>query len=290
MNTAARVSLLGCLLFFIVPAAKADIWTKSAREAAEYTMKKFGAEVAQEGTEALSKKIATAAARHGDDAIKAVRRVGPKALSLADEAGEQAPKALSLLSRHGDDAALWVLKRPRGLSMVSRFGDDAAEVLIKHKGLAEPVIERLGAPAVKALGAVGPRGGRRMAMMVDGGEMAALGHTPELMDVVARHGDKAMDFIWRNKGPLAVGTTLAAFLANPEPFLNGTSQIVDTVAESTVKPVVQETARAISNLIWTVLALIIGVSAGGICLAIKHPSAAVGIGKAMFGGVRTVRH
>ena len=269
--------------------ARADLWTKAAREAAEYAMKKFGKEVAQEGTEALSKKIATAAARHGDDLISAVRRVGPKALTLADEAGEQAPKVLKLLSRHGDDAALWVLKRPKGLSLLSRYGDDAAEVLIKHKGLAEPVIEKLGGPAVKALGAVGPQGGRRMAMMVDGGELSAIGRSPELMGVIARHGDKAMDFIWRNKGALAVGTALTAFLANPEPFINGTSHLTDTVAESVVKPVVQETAHAVSSLIWTVLLVVIGVSGGAIYLAVKHPRAAFGIGKALIGGGRTAR-
>lgn len=264
------------------PEARADIRSKAAREAAEYVMKKFGVEVAQEGTVAFTKKLASAALRHGDDAISAVRRVGPKALTLADEAGEQAPKALRLLSRHGDDAALWVLQRPKGLGLLSKYGDDAAEVLIKHKGLAEPVIEKLGGPAVKALGAVGPQGGRRMAMMVEGGEMTAIGRSPELMNVIARHGDGAMNFIWRNKGPLAVGTTLTTFLANPEPFINGTNQLASTVAESTVKPIVQETAKALSSLIWTVLVLILGVSAGSVYLAIKHPHAAAGLGKALM--------
>ena len=99
----------------------------------------------------------------------AVRRVGPKAPTLADEAGEQAPKVLWLLSRHGDDAAVWVLKRPKGMSLLSRFGDDAAEVLVKHKGLAEPVLEEFGGPAIKALGSIGPQGGRRLAMMAKGG-------------------------------------------------------------------------------------------------------------------------
>lgn len=266
--------------------AHADLRTKAAREAAEYVLKKFGVEVAQEGTEALSRRIAAAAARHGDDAISAVRRVGPKALNLADEAGEQAPKAMSLLSRHGDDAALWVLQRPKGLELLSRYGDDAAEALIKHKGLAEPVIEGLGSPAVKALGSIGPRGGRRLAMMVDSGEMASIGRSSELMDVIARHGDSAMDFIWKHKATLAGGATLTAFLANPEPFLNGTNQLVGTVAENTVKPAVQETARAVSSLIWAVLVLVLGTAATGVYLAVKHPRVAAGLGRILIGRVR----
>jgi hypothetical protein len=65
-------------------------------------------------------------------------------------------------------------------------------------------------------------------MMAEGGELAALGRSPEIMDVIARYGAPAMDFIWRNKGPLAVGTALTAltaFLANPKPFIDGTSQL-----------------------------------------------------------------
>ena len=278
--------LIAALVLGAFGEAHADVWTKAAREAAEYSMKKFGKEVAGEGAEALSKRIATAAARHGDDLISAVRRVGPKALHLADDAGEQAPRVLKLLSRHGDDAVVWVAKRPKALGLLSKYGDEAAEVLIKHKGVAEPLIENLGGPAVKALGAVGPQGGRRLAMMVDGGEIAAIGHSPELLSVIAKHGDKAMNFIWRNKGALAVGTTLTAFLANPEPFISGTNQLASTVAENAVKPVVQETVKAVSALVWTLLVLLLGTAAAGVYLAFKQPQLAIGLGKAVIGRAR----
>lgn len=181
--------------------ARADSKAAAAREAAEYVLKKFGKSAAREGTESLAGRIGAAAARHGDDAIAAVRRVGPKALTLADEAGEQAPKVFRLLSRHGDDAVGWVLERPGALRLFGRYGDEAAGALIRHKGLAEPLIEEMGVPAAHALGAVGRQGGRRMAMMAESGELAAIGRHPELMDVIARRGDAAMDFIWRNKGP-----------------------------------------------------------------------------------------
>lgn len=271
MRPTTILIMAGVLLAGPASLARADIRSKAAREAAEYVLRKFGVKVAEEGTETLARRITTAAARHGDEVFAAVRRVGPKALTLADEAGEQAPKALRLLSRHGDDAAVWVLKRPKGMSLLSRFGDDAAEVLVKHKGLAEPVLEQVGAPAVKALGAVGAQGGRRLAMMAEGGELAALGRTPEVMDVIARYGDPAMDFIWRHKGPLAVGTALTAFLANPKPFIDGTTELAGTVGDAVVKPVIQETAQAVSWLVWTLLVFVVVVPAGGLYLAVKHP-------------------
>lgn len=289
-----RITIVSLLASFIlmagaVPSARADVGAKAAREAAEYVMKKFGVEVAQEGTEVLSRKIAVAVSRHGDDVLSAVRRVGPKALSLADDAGEQAPKVLRLLSRHGDDAAVWVLKRPKGMNLLSQYGDDAAEVLIKHKALAEPVLEQFGGPAVKALGAVGPQGGRRLAMMAEGGELAKLGRTAELMDVIASRGDVAMDFIWRHKGPLAVGTSLTAFLANPGAFIDGTNQLVGTVADATVKPVVQETARTLSSMISTLLVLLIGIPVGAIYFAIKHPKTFGDLAKMLVESVRKAR-
>ena len=266
------VATVCCLV--AVPTVRADLASKAAQETAEFVLKKFGKKALTEGTETLAERITASALRHGDDVISAVRRIGPGALSLADEAGEQAPRLLRLLSKHGDDAAVWVARRPAAMKLLSRYGDDAAEVLIKHKGLAEPVLEKLGAPAVNALAAIGPRGGRRLAMMAEGGELAALGRTPELMQVITRHGDAAMDFIWRNKGALAVGTSLTAFLAKPEAFINGTTQLAGTVGDAVVKPLVQETGRAISSLIWALLAIVVGVPAAGIYLAVKNPKLA----------------
>ena len=262
--------------------ARADLGSKVVQETTEFVLKKFGKKVLTEGTESFTQRISQAFLRHGDDVITAVKRVGPSALSLADEAGESAPKVFGLLAKHGDDAAVWVARRPAAMKLFSRYGDDAAEVLIKHKGLAEPVLEKLGAPAVNALGAIGPRGGRRLAMMAEGGELSAIGHTPELMQVVSRHGDAAMDFLWRNKGPLAVGTTLTAFLAKPEAFIDGTNQLAGTVGESVVKPLVQETGRAVSGLIWAVLVIIVGVPAAGVYLAVKHPRPAAEIAKGLL--------
>ncbi len=259
---------------------------KAADEVAEYVLKKFGRQAVKEGEAALAERIATAAARHGGDVLSAVRRVGPRALTLAEEAGADAPKALRLLARHGDEAATWVLKRPSGMRLLGQLGDDAATVMIKHKGVAEPVLKQVGSPAVKALEAVGGQGGRRLAMMTEGGELAALGHTPEVMDVISRYGDPAMDFIWRNKGPLAVGTALTAFLANPKPFIDGTAHLADSAATSVVKPIVEETGRAVSWLLWTLLVFAIVIPAGAFYLAVKHPKEVGGIAKHVLSVLR----
>ena len=231
--------IIGLASSLLSAPARADVISKGATEAVEFLLKKFGKEVAEEGVERLTKKIAVAASRHGDDVINAVRKIGPKALTLADEAGENAPRVMRLVSRYGDDAAR-VLSHPKGMALFARYGDDAAEVLIRHKGIAEPLVEELGDQAVKAFGRVSTRNGRRLAMMTK--DLTASGHPAELLAVIGRYGDPAMDFIWRHKGTLAGGAVLAAFIANPEPYLNGTDKLVTTVATTTVKPVIEAAA------------------------------------------------
>jgi hypothetical protein len=91
-----------------------------------------------------------------------------------------------------------------------------------------------------------------------------------------------MDFIWRHKGALGVGTTLTAFLAQPKAFIDGTNQLASTVGDVAVKPLVQETGRVVSSLIWAVLALVVGVPAAGIFLAAKHPKLAGEVASALL--------
>ena len=60
---------------------------KVAREAAEYVLRKFGKEAAEGGVETLSRKIEVLVAQHGEEAIVAVRKVGPRTFRIVDEAG-----------------------------------------------------------------------------------------------------------------------------------------------------------------------------------------------------------
>ena len=95
-----RLLLAAMLAVTLAQAARADLFTKAGGELMEQLVKKFGREVAEEGAERLAGRIASAAARHGDDVLSAVRRIGPKALSLADDAGKNAPRAMRFLTEY----------------------------------------------------------------------------------------------------------------------------------------------------------------------------------------------
>lgn len=241
MNEKMLMLTLAVLPLAATPAA-AGGKSKAAQEAAEFVVRKFGKEAAKDGASALARRIERAALAHGDDVLKAVRRVGPRSLHLIEEAGAHSKQVARLLAVHGEQGAVYIATRPKALQLVLRHGDEAAAALVKSRGVALPAIESLGKPAVRAFGAIGsPRNARRLAMMAaDGGELARIGRTPEFLAVIATYGDKAMEFIWKHKGALAVTAVLAAFLAEPEPFINGAKEITQTV----VKPIADVPAIA----------------------------------------------
>jgi hypothetical protein len=98
-------------------------------------------------------------------------------------------------------------------------------------------------------------------MLADEGTLRKMGRTDELLGVVGKYGDRGMDFIWKNKGALTVAATLTAFLANPQPFIDGTAHITKVVAENVVKPVAAEAAK---NTSWTFVLPVLGVIVGAI--------------------------
>jgi len=235
--TAKPLILPLIVLALATPPASADGKSKAAQEAAEFVLRKFGREAAKDGASALARRIERAAVAHGDDVFKAVRLAGPRSLHLIEEAGAHSKQVARLLAVHGEQGAVYVATRPKALQLVLRHGDEAAAALVKSRGVALPAIESLGKPAVRAFKAIGaPRNARRLAMMAtDGGELARIGRTAEVLAVIEKYGDKAMEFIWNHKGALTVTAALAAFLAEPEPFINGAREITQTV----VKPIAE---------------------------------------------------
>jgi len=248
-------------LLIAATAAQASVTGKTIRETAEWATRRFVKEAGEEGAEQLAKRMAQLAARHGEDLVaQAVKKVGPRAMDIATSAGAQADVALRLLAKHGDDAVL-AAGNATSRNLVAKFGDDAAAAILKHGSVGESLVGRFSAGGAKALASVSPQNGRRLAMLAEDGQLAA-----PLMDVVARYGDRACGFIWQNRKALAVGAVLTAFVADPEPFLNGTVELTNIVASEVVKPAieqvvapvvtlpVQAATAAASRMPWTLLA------------------------------------
>lgn len=264
MRTSLRIAGLGLTVLLVgwfgSGSLRADPRRKAIQELAE-TLAKSG-RPAGRNVPALTRQIETLAARHGDEALVALSKVGPKTFGLVEAAGPEAAQAIKVLARHGEAGATRVLTRPAALSAYRRFGDRAADVLVKHPGVAEGLIQRGGSAGVEALATITPRNGRRLAMVLEG-ELAKTGQHPELLAVVARYGDRAAEFVWQNKGALAVSAVLVAFLADPAPFLAGTRDLSVAATLGVAQPLAREAARSVD---WNRIALV-GLAGGGVLLA-----------------------
>lgn len=211
----------------------------------------------------------------------AVKKVGPGTFRLVEEAGEHGLEAVKIMAKYGDDA-VWVVAKKNRMAIFVKYGDNAGEAMMKHGEIAEPLLEVGGKSAAGALKATSrEKGGHWLARMHQEGDLARIGRPQEVFDVIAKYGDRAAEFVWKNKGALAVTAALAAFLADPEPFINGTVDISKVVAENAVKPLatassqaVTETAKSIDWTLVTVCGLCIIGSLLGIRLLLRRSSTA----------------
>ncbi|MCS7269503.1 MAG: hypothetical protein NZ703_00305 [Gemmataceae bacterium] len=255
-----RLWMLALLVVGLAAASgQAQSKTALARELAEYLLGKYGKKGLQKSLPALTREIEQLATRYGDDAFIALKKVGPQAFELVEQAGSHAPAAIKLMARRGGDA-VWIVAKNNRMALFVKYGDDAAESMIKHGEIAEPLLEAFGKSAARALNAVSGQNARRLSMMQQSGELARIGRTSELLEVIGRYGDRAADFIWKHKGSLAVASVLAAFLADPEPFINGVVDISKLAAENVAKPMAEmpkELAVAAARSVnWTVVSVV----------------------------------
>lgn len=253
MSTVFKFALIVvCASSSAASVARAGVTSKAVSETVEYVTKKFAKETAEEGLEVVTKKIEAFIAKYGDDGVEAVRKLGPNAMKAAAEAGEHSATAIKAMARFGDDGLVWIAQRPEGLKLAAKYGDDAAEVLVKHKEIAEPLVREGGEAAVRALKAVDPQNARLLARIGTDPATAALTRNPKLLDVIGKYGDKAVQYIWRNKGKLGVAAVLATFVANPEPYIDGLSDL----SQAAVAPVSGAMAESVRSS-WSYLILLV---------------------------------
>ena len=117
-----------------------------------------------------------------------------------------------------------------------RHVDDAVRAVAPHLNVGMTVVPLAGSSG-RAMAALAPRNARRLAILAEDGALARSGCWGELVAVIERHGDRAMDFVWRHKGALAVTTALATFLAEPEVFLGGGRELIGGAVKEATQPI-----------------------------------------------------
>lgn len=199
-----------------------------ASNLAESIFSKFGKGAAGSSADEIATTATKAITRHGDDAVPLLRNAGHAGFDALERAGNKAPEVIKLYAKRGDDA-LWVISEPKRLAIFIKHGDSAADALIKHPGLADDLIDRFGGDAATALKAITKPNAQRLAMVADDGLLTASAKSAELLPVIRQYGDEAMEFIWKNKGALAVTAVLGSFLVDPQAYISGAQKLVQPI-------------------------------------------------------------
>jgi hypothetical protein len=217
----------------------------AARELVQLLESRFAREVAEEGAERLEVRVATCLERYGEDAATALKRVGPRAgLAALEKFGAPAAK---LLGEFGDEGArLLAIEGAPAVRIAARYGREGVELMTKHRGIAAPIIEQFGDDGVRALKSLAPDSAVTLRRLEE--SIRQSGRGTDLLGVIETYGDRACQFLWRNKGVIFGAAALAAFLRDPEPFLAGVKEI----AAVTIAPVAKAAAEKAN---WTVIIL-----------------------------------
>lgn len=207
--------------------------------------------VAREVVEALEPRVAKVVEAYGDDAARALRAGGAAALPALEAHGASAAR---FLGRFGDDGArLLAAEGDAVIALFAKHGDEAVSFMLKHPGVGRDLVEAFGAQAARAqLTTDSVVLLNRMAE-----PLRASGRAAELFGVVERFGDRACAFLWRNKGVVFGAALLAAFLADPQPYIDGAKQLIVEPAAGAARDVAARTdwtwvfsAAAVALVAW----------------------------------------
>ena len=243
MNIRNLIALtLLSLFLFVVPSANAVSGGTLISETAEFIFSKFGRGVAGQTVKEITETTTKAATRYGNDVLPFLRSSGHAGFRALKEAGEKAPEVIKLYSRKGDES-IWIVTNPKKLDIFVKHGDSAADALLKHPNIADSLVRSYGKNAAGALNSISRRSAQRLSIVANGGLLTAYARSSELLDVIRKYGEAAMDFIWKHKGALTVTAVLGSFLANPEAYITGAKNLI---ADSLVDCIAK-------NINWTLI-------------------------------------
>jgi hypothetical protein len=210
----------------------------AARRVAREVVESFG----REAVEAAEPRVLRLVEAYGEEAAVVLRRVGPSGIQVLERFGAS---GLRILARFGDDGVrLLAVEGEAAVAAMARYGEEAVELMIRHPGVGREVLASFGSQVLRTP--------LRTESLITLGRLSEpirnSGRSTEILNVVETYGDRACDFLWRNKGTIFVGSVLAAFLHDPKPYIDGLKELA-------VEPASQAVHEAASRTNWTLVVI-----------------------------------
>lgn len=256
----ASCSVMASLLIqvsTVVQAAVATVAEKTVREVAESVAEQLGKTGSKELIEQASKDLAEVTARCGDEAPVAVERHGASALRVmknaGNEAGDYLPRAIN---QYGSDA-IRLAESPAGRAVLREGNQSVIKALAKHSESALPMIRDVGESAARALGNVDYVNGRRLIQMHRDRSFSQADFD-QLLRVVEKYGDRACEWIWRNKKVLTTAGAVAVFAKDPMPFIDGVIDLARVLFGGPIEAAVRAVIQRVNVNLWIGVCLVVG--------------------------------
>lgn len=250
MKFVSHVVATGVVLW-IASALHAGPRSAAVREAIEVVAEKFGKDAVRAAGHGLSGRLERLAALHGDEVLTAFRKTGPASLHLLELSGDEAASIARVLARHGDEA-VWVMAEPARRAIALKSGDAGVRTVLKHRQLGERLLVQIPRSA-PALERISVQNGQRLAILAEEGFLTPARRPEAFMAVLARHGDVAMELVWKHRVALSAAAVWIAFLNDPEAFLDGTGRLVDSHGRVTAPPLNAAGERVADRLLLPLL-------------------------------------
>lgn len=249
MNKLYYTSLVYLILFCLLPAtAQASKFT-SASKFSQVIAKSTSNTLKNDELLALGERALKLQAKHGEEASKLMIKAGPSAVRALERAGDKAPEIIRLYNKMGK-GALSLAENKRGLTLIMDLGDDVAPVIAKHSDKATDLITVYGRRAIEPLKQVNRQDAVKLALLHKDKVLTTDPDRIKLLDICGKYGKRGVDFIYDNKGKLLVAATLATFVADPEPYINGAKELASTAITQAVAPVALEASKKIKWNLW----------------------------------------
>ena len=181
--------------------------------------------------------------------LEIVARRGDQAVDVLWQAHRRGIPALQMVGRYGEDA-VEMLTNPRAARLIQKHGADVAGALIRHGDRALDLIETYGDDAARLLRQLDAEEASRLYALLKGSSKLPLDRqqTQLLWKRLRQYGKPLLEFMWQHRKELAVAGVLAAFLANPEPFVTGARDLAEVIAENTLKPLAETPQKVLAPL------------------------------------------
>lgn len=202
------------LLFISAPcqAIVGQAVSKAAREAVEYTVKKFGINMGGKAGKQFARQAEKFLAGHGDEGIRALKRIGPEVITQTSRHGKD---VVRLCASYPEGAGRYLFNHlDEAIPVWRKFGKPGTDLMVKSPGLARPLLNQFGEKGLK-LGQKLSTGGLQKFMILaskakNGPEKTAL------LEKVLVAGDEVIEFLWKHKVKIGAGVTVYALLKEYE--------------------------------------------------------------------------